>query len=186
MVSGLSKKIYITNLDNLSNEQWKKINNVVLIDDFSGTGKTIITFLQGQNTFFCEKKIFILLVEVMKEAKEKIELFAKENDMNITILTNSIKDKAFFDKSNSFIKKFINISKRRKIGKDFIKGYKESESLVSFFNNTPNNTLGLFWYKSDSNQPLFHRDNDEMPEWKKMKNEKSKRNKEKYYSKEKW
>ena len=49
-------------------------------------------------------------------------------------------------------------SKKLNIPKKYCLGKYESESLVSFYNDTPNNTFGLFWYDSDKYFSIFPRE----------------------------
>ena len=60
------------------------------------------------------------------------------------------------------------ISKQKGIMED-IWGKGNAEGLVSFYNNTPNDTLGIFWKETNENEPLFPRNNDIRPKWRKMK-----------------
>ena len=47
--------------------------------------------------------------------------------------------------------------------KDFTMGFGKCKILLSFFYNTPNNTLCSFWKRTDKNIPPFPRDKDRRP-----------------------
>jgi hypothetical protein len=64
-----------------------------------------------------------------------------------------------------------------------ILGFKESESLMAFHNNTPNNTLGIFRFDTKNFKSIFPRNNDLKPNWYKMKCERERRKKQNYISK---
>ena len=49
-------------------------------------------------------------------------------------------------------------SKKLNIPGVYCLGKYKSESLVSFYNDTPNNTIGLFWYDSDKYFSIFPRE----------------------------
>ena len=59
-------------------------------------------------------------------------------------------------------------------------GYSCTESLVAFFNDTPNNTLGIFWKNTDKNDALFPRNQEEKPAWMKFREDKKDRMKSNY------
>lgn len=59
-------------------------------------------------------------------------------------------------------------------------GFLGVESLVSFFNDTPNNTLGVFWKNTSKNKALFPRNIEEKPAWMKFKENKKQRNTSNY------
>lgn len=48
-------------------------------------------------------------------------------------------------------------------GKSYLFGFRESKQLVSFYYNTPNNTLCTFWRKTDTHVPLFRREKQPSP-----------------------
>ena len=62
-------------------------------------------------------------------------------------------------------------------------GYKNTEALVAFYNNTPNNTLPIFWTDVEDNKALFPRNDDEKPSWKMMKRDKELRSESNYLRK---
>ena len=64
-----------------------------------------------------------------------------------------------------------------------IYGYSCTESLVAFFNDTPNNTLGIFWKNTDKNDALFPRNHEEKPAWMKFRENKKERMKSNYIRK---
>jgi hypothetical protein len=106
--------------------------------------------------------------------------------LDITIFPYTIRDKAFtkwvFDSEDceKIKETFCKISRKRGISKSFIFGRDNVQALMAFYNNTPNNTLGLFWMESIKNNPVFCRRKDIIPEWMEMKSNKQKRNMENY------
>lgn len=144
------------------------INSILFFDDISGTGRTITKFLKKNKGKFEGKKIYINLLAITQIAKANIDDFRKDNPkLDITIKYKHEYNKAFEglckldeihrDKLYDFEKKILGK------GNDFILGYKDSQLLIGFYSNVPNNTISSFWLDSDwvknhdNWKPLFGR-----------------------------
>lgn len=183
VLSGMSKKIYYDSLDSIDDEDWENISNVMFIDDCSGTGEQFVKFLKMQKKAFLGKRICLLVVEIMEEAQSAIKKYADEAEIDIVIIAHKVKEKAL-KKSDIVIRdKFIDMSKRQKISDASILGFKEAEALMAFYNNTPNDTLGIFWFSSVKNVPIFKREKVAEPGWKKIKKDKKERRRQQYEAK---
>lgn len=167
-ISGLSKNIYYDSLDGIKTEEWNYIKNVIFIDDCSGTGKTFVNFLKTQKKSFSDKRIILVVIEIMEEAQNYIQNYALQSGMNIEIFAYDTKEKAFKNEKISVQNAFVEMSKKHGVIESYIKGYDKTEALMAFYNNTPNNTLGLFWFPTERNSAIFPRELDERPGWKKM------------------
>ncbi len=181
--SGLSKKIYYDSLDNIADEIWGNISNIVFIDDCSGTGEQFVKFLKRQNKDFSGKRIYFFVIEIMEEAQNVIEKYAHEENIEIVIIPHKVKEKALKNSDDIVKNKFTDMSRKQKIPDVSILGFKEAEALMAFHNNTPNDTLGIFWYSTDKNDPIFIREKAEEPGWKKIKNDKKERSRQRYETK---
>lgn len=162
------------------------INNIVVIDDICGSGDTIDTFIQNNSTILEGKNIYYLVIYAMKGSLQKIQEIERNYNVRIELIPYILHDKAFKEnpKLNDLDKKqVINFSKEIGIETNDILGRKESEALVAFSNNTPNNTIGLFWYDSDVYKAPFSRVERKMPPWKKMKMDAKRRKKSNYDAK---
>ena len=84
--SGLSSKVFYDSLEDIEEESWNNIMNVVFIDDCCGTGKTFINFIDKQNKDFSNKQIILITIEMMQNAKKCIEEYAKKKQLNIALL----------------------------------------------------------------------------------------------------
>lgn len=184
VVSGLNKKIYYDSLDGIKEDEWRNIKNVVFVDDCSGTGKTFVDFLKSQKKVFSDKRIILIVVEMMEVAQEYIKNYALQNGINIEVIAYSVKEKALKNEEDSEQDVFIKMSKRQEIAESYVKGYEKTEALMAFYNNTPNNTLGLFWLPTKKNIPIFPRELSENPGWKLMSNRKKERISQQYEAKE--
>lgn len=149
-------------------------NHIIFIDDFIGSGNTfhkeykvlkdIELWIKTNNI----KNTYLLSSIIMKEG----EGYISNKYPNIKIHAE-IRNK-IFDPINSPLKILNNISKIKRMAYHYGStisvnrfppfvapfGYGKSESLVSFFHSTPNNTLPIIWGKNKNWEPLFPRSPD--------------------------
>ncbi len=152
----LNRKICFENLKAIPEYAWKYIENIVYIDDFSGSGKSIIDELTKYKDQFKGKNVYIIIVCAMETAVNNLKKFGETHGINIRFIYSQIFKKAFeqnyFSDNNEAKDKYLSFANSKKIGS--ILGFEETEALVSFYNNTPNNTLGFIYYQSDVYYPL--------------------------------
>ena len=162
---------FVNNLhDNCEENICKLLTNKVfpevicIVDDYAGSGKTIIDTLKilfSLDDSFKVKKYNILCIHITEKAENKIKIFANESRRDIKIY-NIDKTRKVFEKGNYFNNKnmqekkneYLNICNSFEI--KYKLGYSNTQSLVSFYYNTPNNTLGLFWNEINGDH-LFNR-----------------------------
>ena len=171
-LNGISKYSIVPDLHDLTSEYLDNIENMILIDDFCGSGKTFIDYLETNKKIFSGKHVIYIVIHMMKEALERIQEYAIENQMNIDVISSKSSEKAFSITDDLGEKRECFKVEAQKLGlrKDTdIYGYSCTESLVAFFNDTPNNTLGIFWKNTDKNDALFPRNQEEKPAWMKLK-----------------
>lgn len=159
------EKLILTADYNLFDDLCESHSTLILIDDFVGTGKSILDYL---NDFI----------------KERIELFEKVYLICIAGMDFGIKnispkfDNIFIPKSNTYKKAFSsdasyfgyrNFEKHRQLAYEYgskltkpynlksgnkkypnALGFTNSQALVGFFYGCPNNTLPIFWKESDN------------------------------------
>lgn len=160
----------------------KYIRNIVFVDDIIGTGKTVTDFFDEILDYLFGKRIYLWVVCITEDAYEKIKKYANENKLVIKVQEKRIEKKAFkrgyiFDGEDSDKKeKMILAYETRMWKKDNLNilGRYNSQCLVSFYNDTPNNTLSSFWYDKAPYKAIFYRRKKEKPKWKQM----SERNKD--------
>jgi hypothetical protein len=164
--------------------EWQNIKNIVIIDDILGSGKTLIDFLLKYKEVFSGKKVFFITIHAQVEAKYKVIEFCKESNISIDILYYKEQQKAFdLDFSEEQKQIIINESNTLNIPKNSILGFKGSEALVAFYDNTPNNTLGIFCINTCLNKAIFPRTVHSRPSWKDMKKARNRRKEENYFRK---
>ena len=183
IVSGLSKKIYYDSLDGIDNEDWENIQNIVFVDDCSGTGTQFVNFLKRQKKTLLKKHVILIAVELVENAKIYIDDYSKQTGIDINVISYSVKEKAFNNTSAIKKNKFVSMSQKKKIDKNYVLGFQDAEALMAFYNNSPNDTLGLFWFPFGENTPIFPRELDEEPGWKRSHKEKEERRRCQYEAK---
>jgi len=168
------------NINVIEGFQWKFIDNIVFVDDCIGTGNSFISFLLPNVLKFKNKNLFFVTIHAMVDGIKEIKKFGIDNDINIIIIKYRSENKAFnsdyFSNNEDAIDDVMKMSLGFKIPKNQILGYKESQSLMAFYNNTPNNTLGFFRYNTDNYVSIFPRINSKKPSWQNMKKSKNNRN----------
>ena len=154
-----SDSIDIYNLSNILPQ------NIVIVDDFFGSGDTFIKFMKSlisKNSSIQCKNIFFVAQQGTFAGVKNIKDFAKEFSLTINIVTLKLTKKAF-EQNNIF--DCLHADKHRKLyGEICAKknitdafGYKEIEALVSFYYNCPNDTLSVFWKDVNNYKALFSR-----------------------------
>lgn len=163
------------------------IKQIVFIDDIVGTGKTVTDYFETVKHLFTEKKIILWVICITECAKQKIEQYAKDNHINLDICAYKVEEKAFeggyiFDVEEAGQNELIILDLEKRLWQDkktdeFILGKDKSQCLLSFYNDTPNNTLSSFWFCSASWEPIFIRKKKQKPKWlKDKKRERTNRN----------
>ncbi len=189
-VSGLSSDIYYDSLGDIDEAAWVNINKIVFVDDCSGTGKQFTKFLKRQEQTFIDRKqnkslrgktIILLVVHIIEDALAVIDKYAKKNGLDIKVEYYWSEKKAFFGKGEDVKNIFLQLSEDRAV--KFSLGFQEAEALMAFYNNSPNDTLGVFWCDSDNNIALFPRENPPEAGWKTSGKEKKERSRQQYGTK---
>lgn len=143
----------------------KKYSEIIIIDDYSGSGGTIIKVLDRLDSTLNNKKIIIFPMIISKLGYENISSYIQNKTNNkYEILFFLKRDKRFLSEGNIFndkeYKTFKQINEEKlNIPEKYIYGYNKSEELLSFCYYTPNNTLGVLWWEFCYDyEPFFNRD----------------------------
>lgn len=157
-------------LEKLKSEEFKYL---VFVDDFLGTGKTIIDHIKDLNSkypeiFTIDVNIIIGVVTGFLDAKEKVEKeLEKLKINNISILLcQPLNDsnKCFSESS----KTFSNPDERKDArdicwekGYELVKsdplGFGDCQTNIIFPDTSPNNNLPILWAENEQFKPLFKR-----------------------------
>jgi hypothetical protein len=149
-------------IEKLDIENFDNIQNVIFIDDIIGSGKTVETFFKKNKKKLLKVNCFIFCIELLEEGKSHLEKFFEENDFKCEMICHNLHKKAFsedhifrenFKESEMLLRDFES-GLWRKNSKNIL-GYENSQAIVSFFRNTPNNTLSSFGLKIKSGEDYF-------------------------------
>lgn len=183
-INRLNKNTCIENIDLLEDEDFQYIDNIVFIDDFSGSGKSFIDELKKKPERYKNKVVYFIVINVMYKALDEIQVYAKENNLEIVVLSAVQQGKAFerslFEDDTAAKNMIVEMSKGLQIPKDDTLGFHKCQALVAFYNNTPNNTLGFIRYDTDEYKSIFPRKDDYVPGWMRMKKERLRRKQTNY------
>lgn len=183
----INSNICITDIEDLELEDFKYIENVVFIDDFSGSGKTFLDEIKKNPSIYKGKNIYFITINIMYKAVKAIEEYSETNGLNIILLSALKQEKAFerrlFCNDSDAKREIKEMSLEFKIPENEVMGFKKSQALIAFYNNTPNNTLGFIRYDTDTYNSIFPRNDDYVPQWLQLKKERMRRNKMNYNSK---
>lgn len=182
-ISDFGKGMYCDSIDEIAENYWVNIHKVVYVDDCCGTGEQFVEFIKRQKKSFKNKQIILVVIEAVEDAKLYIKSELEKQGLNVEIVVYNKKEKALKNMKEQEVMLFNKMSQKQEISKNYVLGYKNAEALMAFYNNTPNDTLGLFWFMSKKNKPIFPRELEERPGWKVINAEKRKRSREQYESK---
>lgn len=148
------------------------INHLVFIDDFCGNGNQAITYIKSLVEQIkvlnnqCRVEYFVLVAN--KSGLEAVKQETKV-DRAEAIFELDESFKCFGKSSRYFVSNPAEVDRvscqtmcekygnsRYKDAKSAM-GYDEGELLLSFFHNTPNNTLPIFWTDAKGWYPIFNR-----------------------------
>lgn len=128
-------------------EKYKEdIECLLLVDDFVGTGDTILGCINLIEEKGIKKERIKALTLVMQEqGRNAVEEYGVE--IYSAVLRNkAITDNYSIEEAEKKIAQMKNVGKRIKAKKGLYLGYKESEGLVSMI-KTPNNTFPFYWHE---------------------------------------
>ena len=154
-----SKFLYLRDLDDLKNDNKHKI--IIFVDDFIGSGSTISRLWSiMQNWHNDSHEYYIGVILGYKNIIEQIEedypfkiMCAEEPLLENSRVFNPI-NSTFTNKEKNILKKYCRkIESRLK----HRYGYNNTQSLVIFYENAPNNTIPILHHMIKNWHPLFPR-----------------------------
>lgn len=154
--------------------QRESVQAIIFLDDFVGTGQSVCEYLEeifpGCEANLSEKlpKIFFVAVCGFQSGKLRIENFAESRMLPVKAHLCDVLDPsyvcfgeescAFPDPVERLQAKEIARAKGMLLCKPAPLGFNDSQALVVFAHNCPNNTLPILWEKTKDWMPLFRRD----------------------------
>ena len=147
----------------------RAIRGVVFVDDFVGTGDNAIEHLSALSEPVRERlrradlAVSLVLVAGFKEGIERLEAWLAAQDLPIDVYPQEMledKDRAFHSESRFFEDTSERLAAQRlfttlgeRISSDNPLGWKDSQALVVFETNVPNNTLPHLWAERNGRRP---------------------------------
>ncbi len=181
-INNINPNVCYENISAIEEENWKYIENIVYIDDFSGTGKSIKYELKKHLGKLYGKTVYIIVVSLMINSKNRLEQFGNVEGFNVIWLYGECRRKAFmqniFENDQKALTNYQILANQ--IGIPEYLGRDKTQALVAFYNNTPNNTLGFVHGKSESYFPIFPRRFYKTPSWQSISKDSEKRKKANY------
>ena len=145
---------------------------LVLIDDFSGTGATLVDGLKRNLDFLRRMnsegvRIVVIALVGFAQARDHIENFIEQAGLDADVYfcdELGPEHKAFSASSSIFVEsaerdlaRQIAEAKGVALERRFPLGYKDTQGLIVFYQSCPNNTLPIFWSRNGDWIPLFPR-----------------------------
>lgn len=143
----------ITTYKKLSGLKLQSNEYIILVDDFIGSGGTLIKCLEKIKEYkIPTEKIIIITIAIQEDGLKLI------NDLDIICYYSHIEKKGisnYFldDEKTKRISLMKLIERKLKFNAKFSLGFEQSEALISLI-RTPNNTFPVFWHEYSDNEIL--------------------------------
>lgn len=141
-----NKKMIVNDIKGIpQNINKSSTSNVILVDDFVGTGESALTFLE-ENEYIKninKDKIFFIFIAGMQDGIKRIQ------EKGYTVFCSYIQEKGIdsipnLNKKQEYILLMEKLETSYSIKENVKFGYGHSEALISLV-RTPNNTFPIFW-----------------------------------------
>lgn len=146
----------------VKSELLKDKKYLIMMDDYSGTGSTIKDFIEIINKYIPSHiKMIVFCLHITEKAKKMLEDFFSQEGIDCHIIPHEISKPYFHnnEKNKEMVQIFEKEVVKPRRDKDVL-GFRETQSVLTTYRNTPNNTLSLFWSengKGDGWRPIFLR-----------------------------
>lgn len=170
LLNGINRDNCTDDLCKINSNIWNNIEDIVIIDDCCCTGKSLrkyIEHLESHSYKLSGKRIFYVIIHFMEDSRELIHNIEETYDVTIEVIPGHSSTKYFCSTCSSNQESqdiYINAMKTLGI-KEKPLGFDDSEALIAFYNNTPNNTFPIFWKSEGNNHPVFPRQPKAHPPW---------------------
>ena len=143
------KFVYLKDLESWQSNENKRI--IIFIDDFIGSGQTVSgVWTALQNWYNEEHQYYVGVIigyeRIMKQIEDETPfkvIHAIKLAENTRVFHNY--NSVFSKSEKAILKKYCKIADKRP---EFRYGYKNSQSLIAFYDNTPNNTIPILHHRS--------------------------------------
>ena len=145
---------------------------VVIIDDFSGTGRTLTNGLQNHMKVLMRAnelgiRIVVVVVAGFGQTRDRLQKFVDDNDLDGDVYfcdELGSEDRVFLDHSHFYANKDemhrakqVAESKGVALEPRHPLGFNGTQAAIAFYQSCPNNTLPILWSANNDWFPLFAR-----------------------------
>lgn len=159
---GMCEDNQVLTKEDIFNNDLSMFDGVLILDDYLGSGDTIIDNLTQIVKEIKTKKIYIVVYATQNLALERLESFRNENDLNLEIIYKE-KLNTYIEylepKTQSYVNTICNLCSES----DFKLGWKNTGALVAINKCSPNNNISMIWnshinYNGNRWIPLLNRE----------------------------
>lgn len=190
---GINNNQIICSEELISPKIFENKRALIFVDDLIGSGKTILASINSFLTYFkkisidpSQFQLFFAGIYVNQSASSNIIKYFKKMNIQVEPIymelpKKLLKGDVIFDSKEykhviEVIKKYekiIDSYQAKTSSKTYDIGFDKCKLTISFYYNTPNNTLCNFWEYSDIHTPLFERRSQTRPSVNNLKTRKS-------------
>lgn len=141
---GMCEDNQVLTKDEIFGNDLSMFDGVLILDDYLGSGDTIIDNLSQIINVVKTKKIYVVIYAAQNLALEKLESFQNENDLNLEVI--------YKEKLNTYIEylepetqMYVNTICNLCSEPDFKFGWKNTGALVAINKCSPNNNVSMLW-----------------------------------------
>lgn len=141
---GMCEDNQVLTKEEIFNNDLSMFDGVLILDDYLGSGDTIIDNLTQIVKEVKTKKIYVVVYAAQYLALERLESFKNENDLNLEII--------YKEKLNTYIEylepktqNYVNTICNLCSESDFKLGWKNTGALVAINKCSPNNNISMIW-----------------------------------------
>ncbi len=162
------------NFSEASEAQLKEIFDIVLIGDFLSSGKKFTDYMEKNLKYLKHRRITLIVLCSTETAEDEAEKYIKKTKLDVEIIVYKKLIQAFnlYPKYSTYRRTFkticknLNLNMNPKLKKTSlpeaewgmplpqILGKNQAEALCFLYNTVPQETLGIFTWKSDHYKPL--------------------------------
>lgn len=159
---GMCEDNQVLSKNDIFNNDLSMFDGILILDDYLGSGDTIIDNLTQIVKAVKTKKIYIVIYAAQNLAIERLENFGNKNNLNLEII--------YKERLNTYVEylepktqKYVNTICNLCSETDFKLGWKNSGALVAINKCSPNNNISMIWnshinYNGNRWIPLLNRE----------------------------
>ncbi len=141
---GMCEDNQVLSKEDIFNNDLSMFDGVLILDDYLGSGDTIIDNLTKILKEVKTKKIYIVIYAAQNLAIERLESFGNKNSLNLEIIYKERLDtyiEYLEPKTQNYVNTICNLCSES----DFKLGWKNSGALVAINKCSPNNNISMIW-----------------------------------------